>query len=123
MESSLYNSYQQEGGGGDIYTRWLFIAIIYFALSIYLWSHYYFGFTDKNDKKLGYVKDNEHAIGGTQSAIFFFITGLAIFLAFTGKWQSQITGDSDLRKYLIGPLCLLTLGFQIGIIYSISQLK
>jgi len=123
MDSSLYNSYYQEGGDGTIFTSWLFIAIIFWVLAIYLWSHYYFGFTDKNDKKLGYVKDNEHAIRGTQTAIFIFVTGLAILLAFTGKWENQVTGDSDLRKYLLGPICLLTLGFQIGLISSISQLK
>jgi len=123
MDSSLYNSYYQEGGDGTIFTSWLFIAIIFWVLAIYLWSHYYFGFTDKNDKKLGYVKDNEHAIRGTQTAIFIFVTGLAILLAFTGKWQNQANENSDLRKYLIGPLCWLTLGFQIGLISSISQFK
>jgi hypothetical protein len=121
MESSLYNSYQQEGGGGDIFTSWLFIAIIFWVIAIYLWSHYYFGFTDKNDKKFGYVIDNEHAIRGTQTGIFFFITGLAVLLAFTGKWQNQVNEKSDFRKYFVIPLCWLTLGFQISLIVSISQ--
>jgi len=122
MESYLYNSYQQEGGDGSIFTSWLFIAIIFWVLGIYLWSHYYFGFTDKNNYKLGYVKDNEHAIRGTSAAIFLFITGLAVLLAFTGKWQNQYNQESDLRKYLVIPMCLLTLGFQIGLIVSISSL-
>ena len=121
MESSLYNSYQQ-GGDGSIYTSWLLIAIIFWVITIYLWSHYYFGFTDKNEKKLGYVKDNEPALAGTQTGIFFFISGLAILLAFSGKWQNQVNENSDLRKYFIIPLCWITLGFQIGLILSVSPL-
>ena len=119
MESSLYNSYQQ-GGEGSIYTSWLLIAIVFWVLAIYLWSHYYFGFQDKN--KFGYVKDNVHALAGTQTCIFFFISGLAILLAFSGKWQNQVNENSDLRKYFIIPLCWITLGFQVGLIISVSPI-
>jgi hypothetical protein len=120
MESSLYNSYQL-GGEPSIFTSWLFIAIIFWALGIYLWSHYYFGFTNRN--KLGHVKDNIHAVRGTQTAIFLFITGLAVLLAFTGKWQNQVSENSDFRKYIVIPLCWLTLGFQIGLIVSVSSIE
>jgi hypothetical protein len=122
METSIYNSYQQ-GGEGSIFTSWFLIAIVFWVLAIYLWGYYYFGFENKNKNKLGYVKDNEHSIRGTQTAIFFFVTGLAILLAYTGKWQNQVNDNSDLRKYLVIPLCWLTLGFQIGLISSISLIE
>ena len=119
MDFLTHSSYQY-GGGGSIFTYWLFIAIIFWVLGIYLCSHYYFGFTDKNNYKLGYVEDNEHAIRSTYAANVLFVTGLAVLLAFTGKWQNQVNENSDLRSYVIIPLCWLTLGFQIGLISSIS---
>jgi hypothetical protein len=119
----LTRSSYQYGGNGSIYTSWLFIAIIFWILGIILWNIYYFGFTDKNNYKFGYVKDNEHAIRGTQTAIFLFVTGLAVLLAFTGKWQNQVNEKSDLRSYVIIPLCWLTLGFQVSLIAVITSIE
>jgi len=108
------------GGKGSKTFTMLILSLLYLTISIILWWVYYFYFKDR--RKIGETDDEtkKEGILWGQVGIFISFSIVALLVFLSGYYQDPNEQTPWYRRYILVPICFLSIGAQSGLILSMA---